>query len=175
MRFSPAAIALSFTLAVMSSASIGGRADDDIDARSIALMQTGDQESAAGRFDNAISWYESALAVDPRNRPAYIAMARAVKAQGLNGKAIRFYTEALELEPNDQVALAEQADAMIAKGAIEQAGKNIARLKTLCRADCSAVERLSLASSKAIEKQQMQASAADTTPAVGAAPVPQPN
>jgi hypothetical protein len=71
--------------------------------------------------------------------------------------------------------LAEQADAMIAKGAIEQAGKNIARLKTLCRADCSAVDRLSLASSKAIEKQQMQASAADTKPTVGAAPVPQPN
>jgi tetratricopeptide (TPR) repeat protein len=170
MRFSPAAIALSLTLAVMSSASIGGRADDDIDARSIALMQTGDQESAAGRFDNAISWYESALAVDPRNRPAYIAM-----AQGLDGKAIRFYAEALELEPNDQVALAEQADAMIAKGAIEQAGKNIARLKTLCRADCSAVERLSLASSKATEKQQMQASAVDATPTVGAAPAPQPN
>jgi len=175
MRFSPTAIALSFTLAVMSSASIGGRADDDIDARSIALMQTGNQESDAGRFDNAISWYESALAVDPRNRPAYIAMARAVKAQGLDGKAIRFYTEALELEPNDQVALAEQADAMIAKGAIEQASKNIARLKTLCRADCSAVDRLSLASSEASEKQQMQVSAADTNPTIGSVPAPQPN
>jgi tetratricopeptide (TPR) repeat protein len=175
MRFSPAAIALSFTLAVMSSASIGGRADDHIDARSIALMQTGNQESDAGRFDNAISWYESALAVDPRNRPAYIAMARAVKAQGLDGKAIRFYTEALELEPNDQVALAEQADAMIAKGAIEQASKNIARLKTLCRADCSAVDRLSLASSEASEKQQMQVSAADTNPTIGSVPAPQPN
>ena len=175
MRFSPAAIALSFTLAVMSSASIGGRADDDIDARSMALMQTGNQESDAGRFDNAISWYESALAVDPRNRAAYIAMARAVKAQGLNGKAIRFYAEALELEPNDQIALADQADAMIAKGAIEQAGKNIARLKTLCRADCSAVDRLALASSKASEKQQMQASAADAKPTIGGAPVPQPN
>jgi Flp pilus assembly protein TadD len=102
-------------------------------------------------------------------------MARAVKAQGLNGKAIRFYTEALELEPNDQIALAEQADAMIAKGAIEQAGKNIARLKTLCRADCSAVDRLALASSKATEKQQMQASAADTKSTIGSVPVPQPN
>ena len=98
-----------------------------------------------------------------------------MKAQGLNGKAIRFYTEALELEPNDQVALAEQAGAMIAKGAIEQAGKNIARLKTLCRADCSAVDRLALASSKASEKPQMQASAADTKPSVGSVPAPQPN
>ena len=70
---------------------------------------------------------------------------------------------------------AEQADAMIAKGAIEQAGKNIARLKTLCRADCSAVDRLALASSKASEKLQMQASAADTKPSVASVPVPQPN
>jgi hypothetical protein len=64
---------------------------------------------------------------------------------------------------------------MIAKGAIEQAGKNIARLKTLCRANCSAVERLALASSKASEKQQMQASAADAKPTIGSEPVPQPN
>ncbi|MFN3451790.1 MAG: tetratricopeptide repeat protein, partial [Sphingorhabdus sp.] len=161
MRFSPAAIALSLTLAVMSSASIGARADDDIDARSIALTQTGNQEAKAGRFDSAINWYESALAVDPRNRAAYIAMARAVKAQGLNGKAIRFYKEALELEPNDQIALAEQADVMIAKGAVEQAGKNIARLKTLCRTSCAAADRLSIAASNATEKQQMQASAVE--------------
>ncbi len=115
MRFSPAAVALSLTFAVMSSASIGARGDDEINARSVALMKTGDQEAGAGRVDNAIGWYESALAVDPRNRAAYIAMARAVKSQGLDGKAIGFYKEALELEPNDQIALAEQADAFIAK------------------------------------------------------------
>ena len=99
MRFSPAAIALSLTFAIMSSASIGGRAD--VDARSIALLKTGDQEASAGRLDTAIGWYESALAVDPRNGAAYVAMARAVKTQGLEGKAVGFYKEALELEPND--------------------------------------------------------------------------
>lgn len=175
MRFSPAAIALSLTLAVMSSASIGARTDNNVDPRSVALVATGDQELAAGRFDSAIDWYESALAIDPHNRAAYVAMARAVKGQGLNGKAIRFYKEALELDPNDQIALAEQADAMIAKGAVAQARNNIARLKTLCRSNCQAVDRLSLAATNALEKQQMQASAVEVTPTIGAQPEAKPN
>ena len=168
MRFSPAAIALSLTLAVMSSASISGRADKDIDARSIALVKTGDEEASAGRVDSAIGWYESALAVDPRNRTAYVAMARAVKGQGLNGKAIGFYTEALEIDPNDQIALAEQADAFIAKGALEQARKNMARLTNVCRADCGSVDRLSLAIDAASRKEQAQASAVDLKAKLGA-------
>lgn len=175
MRFSPAAIALSLTFVMISSASIGGRADDDIDAQSLALLQSGIASFQAGKTEDAISWYETALAVDPRNRAAYIAMAKAVKSQGLNGKAIRFYKEALELEPNDQIALSGQADAMIAKGAIEQARKNIARLKMLCRSDCGAVERLTLAANKAGEKPQMQASAVEIKPTVGEAPKSQPN
>ncbi|MBL0925239.1 MAG: tetratricopeptide repeat protein [Sphingomonadaceae bacterium] len=175
MRFSPAAIALSLTLAMISSASIGSRADDDIDTQSIALLKSGNEAARAGDFDSAINWYETALAVDPRNRAAYIAMAEAVKAQGLNGKAIRFYREALEIEPNDQLALAGQTEAMIAKGAIEPARKNIARLKMLCRGDCDVVDRLALSANRAGEKQQLQASALEIKPTVGVAPDAQPN
>lgn len=175
MRFSPAAIALSLTLAMISSASIGGRADDDIDPRSVALTQSGNEAMRAGDAEEAIGWYETALAVDPRNRAAYIAMAGAVKSQGLHGKAIRFYKEALEIEPNDQIALSGQAEAMIAKGAIEPARKNIARLKMLCRSDCSAVDGLALAATKAAEKPQLQASALEIKPTVGAVPEPKPN
>ncbi|WP_373475771.1 hypothetical protein [Sphingorhabdus sp.] len=175
MRFSPAAIALSLTLAMISSAGIGGRADDDIDLRSVALLQSGNDAMVAGDVEDAIGWYETALAVDPRNRAAYIAMAGAVQKQGLNGKAIRFYKEALEIEPNDQIALAGQADAMIAKGAIEPARKNIARLKMLCRADCTKIDSLTLAANKASEKPQLQASALEIKPTIGEAPKSQPN
>lgn len=175
MRFSPAAIALSLTLAMISSASIGGRADDDIDPRSVALVQSGNEAMKAGAVEDAIGWFETALAVDPRNRAAYIAMAGAVKTQGLNGKAISFYKEALEIEPNDQVALVGQAEAMIGKGAIEPARKNIARLKMLCRSDCVAVDRLALAANKAAEKPQLQASALEIKPTVGEAPKSKPN
>lgn len=175
MRFSPAAIALSLTLAMISSASISKKPDHIIDPQSLALVISGDEAAKAGMLEDAISWYETALAVDPRNRGAYLAMARAVKAQGLNGKAIRFYNEALELDPNDQLALAEQADTMIAKGAVEQARKNIARLKMLCLSDCGAVDRLALAANKASEKPQMQASAVEIKPVVGEDPVVKPN
>jgi Tfp pilus assembly protein PilF len=175
MRFSPAAIALSLTFAIMSSASISGQTDNDIDPRSITLLKTGDEEASAGRVDSAIGWYESALAVDPRNRAAYVAMARAVKSQGLDGKAISFYKEALEIDPNDQIALAEQADAFIAKGALEQARKNIARLTSVCRANCAAVDRLSLAVATASKKQQAQASAVDLKATLGATPEPKAN
>lgn len=175
MRFSPAAIALSLTLAMISSASIGSRADDDIDPQSMALLQSGNVALRGGDIEAAIDQYETALAVDPRNRAAYVAMAGAVKAQGLNGKAIRFYREALEIEPNDQIALAGQTEAMIAKGAIEPARKNIARLKMLCRGDCSAVDRLALAATKAGEKPQMQASAVEIKPTIGEVPKSKPN
>ncbi len=175
MRFSPAAIALSLTLAMISSASIGSRADDDIDAQSIAFLKSGNDAARAGDLESAINFYETSLAVDPRNRAAYIAMAEVVKAQGLNGKAIRFYREALEIEPNDQVALAGQTEAMIAKGAVEPARKNIARLKMLCRGDCGVVDQLAMSANRAGEKQQLQASALEIKPTVGVVPEPKPN
>ncbi|MVZ97237.1 tetratricopeptide repeat protein [Sphingorhabdus sp. IMCC26285] len=174
MRFSPAAIALSLTLAMISSAGISGRADDDIDPQSIALLQSGNDALKAGQVEDAIGWYETALAVDPRNRAAYVAMAGAVRKQGLNGKAIRFYKEALEIEPNDQMALGGQAEAMIAKGAIEPARKNIARLKMLCRSECADVDKLAIAATKASEKSQMQASAVEIKPSVGDVPESKP-
>lgn len=175
MRFSPAAIALSLTLAVISSASLGKKPDHVIDPQSLALLESGNEAAKAGALPDAISWYETALAVDPSNRAAYVAMARAVKAQGLGGKAIRFYNEALELEPNDQMVLAEQAETMIAKGALDQARKNIARLKMLCRTNCGAVDRLAIAINLKASKPQLQASAVEIKPVVGENPPAKPN
>ena len=175
MRFSPAAVALTLTFAMISSAGMSKKSDHIIEPQSLALMQFGDDAAKAGALEDAIGWYESALAVDPRNRSAYVSMARVVNAQGLNGKAIRFYKEALELDPNDLTALAEQADAMIAKGALEPAKKNLARLRMLCRGDCGSVDRLAANITKAAEKPVLQASATELKPVVGEAPAVKPN
>jgi Tfp pilus assembly protein PilF len=102
-------------------------------------------------------------------------MARAVQAQGLNGKSIGFYNKALEIDPNDQIALAEQAHAFVAKGALEQARKNMARLTTVCRTDCASLGKLSAAIDLASKKQQAQASAVDLKATLGAAPEPKAN
>ena len=48
---------------------------------------------------------ETALAIDPRNRAAFIALGHTAAAQNLPGKAVRFYRDALTLDPNDTVAL----------------------------------------------------------------------
>jgi tetratricopeptide (TPR) repeat protein len=165
MRFSPAAIALSFSLALMSSAGIGKKADYDIDPQSVAMVAQGDSAIKAQKIED-----QTALAVDPRNRAAYLAMARAVKAQGLNGKAIRYYSEALELDPNDLTALTEQGDVMVAKGAIAAAKANLARLKMLCRSDCGRVDALALNISKVGQKPTLQASAIEIKPVVGEVP-----
>lgn len=170
MRFSPAAIGLSLTFAMLSSAGVGKKSDDEINPLSLSLMMQGIEAHAANDVETAIDLYETALAVDPRNRAAYLEMARAVASKGLNGKAIRFYKEALEIEPNDQLALTEQAEVMLTKGAVDQAKNNLARLRLLCQSGCGTVDRLAAAIQTSAAKTVSQASAAKTGPAADKAP-----
>ena len=109
----------------MASAGHGQRPDDQIDPRSVALLQEGQALTAAGKYSEAIDTLETALAVDPRNRPAYVALARVAQGQKLPGKAIRLYFEALALEPNDVTALAGQGEALVERGAVERAKVNL--------------------------------------------------
>ena len=95
-----------------------------------------DAERAAGNLDGATDTLETALAVDPRNRAAFIALAQVANQRDLPGKAIRLYREALLLEPNDRQALAGQGDALVHKGALTQARANLIKLKTLCKGQC---------------------------------------
>ena len=137
MRFTPIALSAAIVLATLASAGQGQRADDQIDARSTALAESAQGLSAAGRHNEAIDALESALAVDPRNRTAYIGLARVAQAQKLPGKAIKLYYEALKLEPNDVNALAGQGEAMVQRGAVERARTNLAKIKTLCADPCA--------------------------------------
>src|SRR3546814_11917307 len=104
----------------MPVASDAQRADNDIFSTSIALQKDGEAAQAKGDLNGAIDLYESALAADPRNRSAIIALAQVARAQGLPGKAIGLYREALLLEPNDLVALTGQGEALAAKGRSEE-------------------------------------------------------
>jgi Tfp pilus assembly protein PilF len=120
----------------MGSAGHGQRADDQIDPRSVALLQQGQALTASGQYNEAVDAIETALVVDPRNRAAYVAMARVAQAQRLPGKAIRLYSEALKLEPNDVNALAGQGEALVERGAMERAKRNLERLKVACKGPC---------------------------------------
>ncbi|MES2095535.1 MAG: tetratricopeptide repeat protein [Pseudomonadota bacterium] len=132
MRFSPAALAIAFAALSVSTSLYGQRADSQIDPRSLALLTQGRAAAAAGNLDGATDLIETALAVDPRNRAAFIELADVATRQGLPGKAIRLYREALVIEPNDVAALRGQGEALVAKGAMQGARDNLGRIKTLC-------------------------------------------
>jgi hypothetical protein len=67
MRFSPAAIALSLSFAMLSSAGLTKKADDDIEPLSLAMLEQGNAAANAAKTEEALGYYETALAVDPRN------------------------------------------------------------------------------------------------------------
>ena len=148
MRFTPASIALAVLLTTVSSVGLTQRPDAQISPLSIEWQRAGVAARKAGSFGAANDALETALAVDPRNRSAYIELAAVARAPGLPGKAIRLYREALLLEPNDVHALVGQGEAMVEKGAIAKAKENLAQAQSLCKSDCAAVGKLAAAIQK---------------------------
>lgn len=167
MRLSPLAIALSLTLATVSSSVYGQRVDDDIDPQSVALVEAGRAALADGDNQLAADLVESALAVDPRNRDGFIALAEIAEARELPGKAIRFYREALTIDPNDLAALEAQGRVLVGRGAVERARRNLVRIEALCEGECP--EAVSLAAAIETGPPAAQMAARDVSePAVDA-------
>jgi tetratricopeptide (TPR) repeat protein len=148
MQISVRFLALGTAATLVASPVIGQRPDNQILPRSIELQQQGEAQSAAGKLTEAGNLLETAVAVDPRNRSAFIDLARVAKQQKLFGKAIRLASEALELEPNDLDAIEVQGEAMVELGAIPRAKENLAKLQKLCAANCRQVADLSAAISR---------------------------
>jgi len=125
------AFALAFSTPVASQ-----HADDQIAPKSVELQHQGQSLLAAGRFDQAEDALEAALAVDPRNRWAFVELARVAEKQRLYGKAIRMANKALLLEPNDPDAIAVQGEAMVELGATARAQANLQKLQSICAKGC---------------------------------------
>ena len=121
------------------------RADDQILPRSLELQHQAKDLVSAGKLEAAEDLLESALAVDPRNRGAFVDIARVAEKQHLFGKAIRMTNKALLLEPNDPDAIAVQGEAMVEMGATARAQENLQKLQTICRGGCPQVAQLSAA------------------------------
>lgn len=142
MRYSPVALTLALTLACVSSGVLAQRPDDQINPASVALTRAGEAALAAKDYQGAIDKLETALAVDPRNRAAYVTLGRVAQAQELPGKAIGLYGQALALEPNDLTALEAQGEAMVQRGAVNRAQVNLQRIRTLCKTACREAQSL---------------------------------
>ena len=124
----------------------GQRSDDQIQPKSVELMHQGQSLMAAGKLEDAENALETSLAIDPRNRWAYVDLARVAEKQRLFGKAIRMTNKALLIEPNDPDAIAVQGEAMVEMGATARAQENLHKLQTICGAKaCPQVAQLSSA------------------------------
>lgn len=172
MRFSPPAIAMAAALALVSSVSHGKRPDKVIDPVSVSLTSEGRAALASAKYDAAIDALEAALAVDPRNRDAYIALAEVARKQELPGKAIRMYREALLIEPNDVVALAGQGEAMVQRGAVAKARENLIKVSQLCPIACAEQQKLAAAIEKGAAQPVVSVQAVQPKPVVTEAPKP---
>lgn len=170
MRFTPAAVSLAVLFAITSSVSIGQR-PSSLNPRSVQWSERGVAAFAAGDLDGATDAYESALALDPRNRVAFVGLAQIAQKQDLPGKAIRYYDEALSLDPKDLTSLQQQGLAMLEKGAVESARGNLARIRENCRGACAPADQLASAIASNHVAPPRIVAATDLQPSPTGAPV----
>jgi tetratricopeptide (TPR) repeat protein len=148
MRFLAPVLVVSFLASAFAAPVAGQRADDQIAPKSVELQRQGQSLMSAGKLDQAEDALEASLAVDPRNRWAFVDLARVSEKQHLFGKAIRMANKALLLEPNDPDAIAVQGEAMVELGATARAQANFQKLQTICRQGCPQLTQLSAAISR---------------------------
>ena len=142
MRFLTPVLIAGAALTIGGTAAVGQRPDDQLIPRSVELLHQGQAHLAAGKFVEADEALETSLAVDPRNRAAYNALARVAQRQKLFGQSIRYTKKALLLEPNDRDAIAIQGEAMVELGASARAKENQAKLQKLCPSGCTQLAEL---------------------------------
>ena len=146
MRLSPLVLAFGLAASSLAVPVIGQKPDDQVAPKSVEFLKKGETALAAGKLIEADDAFETALAIDPRNRAAFVAMARVAVKQKLYGQAIRLTNKALTLEPTDRDALAVQGEAMVELGALPRAKENLAKLQKLCgSASCPQAATLSTA------------------------------
>jgi Tfp pilus assembly protein PilF len=145
MRLLPHVLLAGLASVALAAPVTGQKADDQISPKSVELQRQGKALLGAGKFEQAEDMLETALAVDPRNRWAFVDLARVAEKQHLYGKAIRMTNKALQLEPNDPDAIAVQGEAMVELGAVARAQQNLQKLQAICRQACPQVAQLSAA------------------------------
>src|SRR6478609_6867125 len=148
MRSLPRLLLVGLSGIALASPVLSQRSDDQIQPRSVSLQHEGKALLSAGKLEQAEDVFETALAVDPRNRWAFVDLARVAEKQHLYGKAIRMTNKALMLEPNDLDAIAVQGEAMVELGALARAQANLQKLQTICSKGCPQLAQLSAAISR---------------------------
>jgi len=165
MRFTPAALALSVLFAISSSVTLSAPRED-LDPNAAALVAQGRAAQMAGRINEAIDAYESALVIQPGSVAVLLNLAAATRLQGMQGKALHYYRQALDNDPRNLDAIAGEGAALAEKGAIGKARRNLARLKGMCGLDCEATRQLAAVIDKGPAPRVVRADAIKPEPVV---------
>src|SRR5688572_32658068 len=88
MRLSPLVLAFGLAASSLAIPVAGQKPDDQIARKSVEFLKKGEARLAAGRLIEADDALETALAIDPRKRPTFVAMATVAMKQKLFGQAI---------------------------------------------------------------------------------------
>src|SRR5436309_949083 len=88
---------IGFASFALSSPATSQRADDQVQPKSVELQRQAKALMSAGKLEDAEDVLETALAVDPHNRGAFVDLARVAEKQHLFGKAIRMTNKALQI------------------------------------------------------------------------------
>ena len=145
MRFSPLVLMLGLATSTLAIPAAGQRPDNQLSPRSVDYARRGEAALAAGNYAAADDALETALVLDPRNRGAFVSMAKVAIKQKLFGQAIRLTNKALSLEPTDRDALGIQGEAMVDAGAVPRARETLIKLQKLCAGPCPQAAALSAA------------------------------
>jgi Tfp pilus assembly protein PilF len=146
MQSLPRLLLVGFAAVALAAPVASQRPDDQILPKSVELQRQARDMISTGKLEQAEDLLETALAVDPRNRGAFVDIARVAERQHLYGKAIRMTNKALQLEANDPDAIAVQGEAMVELGATARAQANLQKLQQICGAKgCPQVAQLSAA------------------------------
>ena len=146
MKSLPRLLLVGFSAVTLAAPVASQRPDDQILPKSAELQHQARDLISAGKLEQAEDLLETSLAVDPRNRSAFVDIARVAEKQHLYGKAVRMTNKALQLEANDPDAIAVQGEAMVELGATARAQANLQKLQQICGAKpCPQVAQLSAA------------------------------
>ena len=143
MRVSPLLLVLGLAASSMAVPVAGQRADNELNPLSVTFQKKGEAAYSAGKLIEADDALEAALTADPRNRGAFVSLARVSIKQKLYGQAIRLTNKALAIEPADRAALAVQGEAMVEVGASARAKETLAKIEKLCAGPCPEATQLS--------------------------------
>ena len=148
-RWTPVGLGMAMIAMAVSSTSQAQAPQREISPLSKSLAAEAELRVKNGDLATGADLYESALAADPANRDAYLALAAIARAQKLPGRAILLYRAAAAGNPRDVSALAGEGEALVEQGALALAKDRLALAEAHCAKPCAALEPLRSALSRA--------------------------